>query len=86
MKQLLDRIKGTIYGQAIGDALGLGTEGMDVYDMAWKYPNGFTHYSEIFQDRSEATVSVKKSMGVEPLSIRSQWRVNAHISCGTSSE
>ena len=39
MKQLLDRIKGTIYGQAIGDALGLGTEGMDVYDMAWKYPN-----------------------------------------------
>ena len=50
MKQLLDRIKGTIYGQAIGDALGLGTEGMDVYDMAWKYPNGFTHYSEIFQD------------------------------------
>ena len=50
MDDLLDRIKGTIYGQAIGDALGLGTEGMDVYDMAWKYPNGFTHYSEIFQD------------------------------------
>ena len=41
MKQLLDKLKGTIYGQAIDDALGLGTEGMDVYDMAWKYPNGF---------------------------------------------
>ena len=50
MEQILDKIKGTIYGQAIGDALGLGTEGMDVYDMAWKYPNGITHYSEIFQD------------------------------------
>ena len=50
MERLLDKIKGTIYGQAIGDALGLGTEGMDVYDMAWKYPNGITHYSEIFQD------------------------------------
>lgn len=50
MDDLLDRIKGTIYGQAVGDALGLGTEGMDVYDMAWKYPNGFTRYSEIFQD------------------------------------
>ena len=23
---------------------------MDDYDMAWKYPNGLTHYSEIFQD------------------------------------
>lgn len=51
MKQLLDRIKGAIYGQAIGDALGLGTEFMDDYDMAWKYPNGLTHYSEIYQDR-----------------------------------
>ena len=51
MEELLDRIKGTIYGQAIGDALGLGTEFMDDYDMAWKYPNGLTHYSEIYQDR-----------------------------------
>lgn len=33
----LDKIKGTIYGQAIGDALGLGTEGMTDEDMAWKY-------------------------------------------------
>lgn len=51
MEQILDKIKGTIYGQAIGDALGLGTEFMDDYDMAWKYPNGLTHYSEIYQDR-----------------------------------
>ncbi len=51
MEQILDRIKGTIYGQAIGDALGLGTEFMDDYDMAWMYPNGLTHYSEIYQDR-----------------------------------
>lgn len=51
MEQILDKIKGTIYGQAIGDALGLGTEFMDDYDMAWKYPNGLTNYSEIFQDR-----------------------------------
>ena len=50
MERLLDKIKGTIYGQAIGDALGLGTEFMDDYDMAWKYPNGLTHYSEIYQD------------------------------------
>ena len=51
MNTLVDRIKGTIYGQAIGDALGLGTEGMTDEDMAWKYPNGICHYSDIFQDR-----------------------------------
>ena len=47
---LVDRIKGTIYGQAIGDALGLGTEGMTDEEMALKYPNGITHYGDIFQD------------------------------------
>lgn len=47
---LLDKVKGTIYGQAIGDALGLGTEFMDDDEMAWKYPNGLTHYTDIYQD------------------------------------
>lgn len=51
METLIDKLKGTIYGQAIGDALGLGTEGMTDEDVAWKYPNGITHYSDIFQDR-----------------------------------
>ena len=50
MEEVKDKIKGTIYGQAIGDALGLGTEFMNYEDMAWKYPNGITHYSDIFQD------------------------------------
>lgn len=49
--ELTDKIKGVIYGQAIGDALGLGTEGMTDEDMAWKYPDGITYYSDIFQDR-----------------------------------
>lgn len=51
MKQKLDKFKGTLYGQAIGDALGLGTEGMTDEDMAWKYPDGLQHYSQIYQDR-----------------------------------
>lgn len=38
METLIDKLKGTIYGQAIGDALGLGTESMTDEDMAWKYP------------------------------------------------
>ena len=37
---IYDRFKGVLYGQAIGDALGLGTEGMTDEDMAWKYPTG----------------------------------------------
>lgn len=48
---IYDKFKGVIYGQAVGDALGLGTEGMTDEDMAWKYPNGIRHYDEIFQDR-----------------------------------
>lgn len=48
---VFDRFKGVIYGQAVGDALGLGTEGMTDEDMAWKYPQGLRHYSQIFQDR-----------------------------------
>lgn len=48
---VFDRFKGCLYGQAIGDALGLGTEGMTDEDMAWKYPHGLQHYSQIFQDR-----------------------------------
>lgn len=50
-EHVYDRFKGCIYGQAIGDALGLGTEGMTDEDMAWKYPHGLQHYSQIFQDR-----------------------------------
>ena len=51
MEQFLDKAKGTIYGQAIGDALGLGTEFMNDEEIALKYPNGITHYNDIFQDR-----------------------------------
>ena len=49
-EQIFDRFKGCIYGQAIGDALGLGTEGMTDEDIAWKYPKGLQHYSQIYQD------------------------------------
>ena len=51
MENIIDKIKGTIYGQAIGDALGLGTEGMTEEEINQKYPNGITHYSDIYQDR-----------------------------------
>lgn len=45
-----DKLKGVIYGQAIGDALGLATEFMDDAEMAQKYPNGVNDYSDIYQD------------------------------------
>ncbi len=46
----IDRFRGCIYGQAVGDALGLGTEGMTDEDMAWKYPHGLQLYKQIYQD------------------------------------
>ena len=47
---IFNRIKGTIYGQTIGDALGLGTEFMDDAEIAQKYPNGLRHFNEIYKD------------------------------------
>lgn len=48
---MIDRFRGCLYGQAIGDALGLGTEFMIDEDIAWKYPHGLQHYKQIYQDR-----------------------------------
>ena len=49
--EIIDRFKVCIYGQAICDALGLGTECMTDEDISWKYPNGLQHYNQIYQDR-----------------------------------
>lgn len=42
---------GCLYGQAIGDALGLGTEFMNKEEVARFYPNGLKCYEQIIQDR-----------------------------------
>ena len=47
---LEDRFIGTLFGQAVGDALGLGTEFMSKKEVAWHYPQGITHYEQIIQD------------------------------------
>ena len=45
-----DRIKGVFFGQAIGDALGLGTEFLEKKQVLELYPNGLTDYHQIVQD------------------------------------
>lgn len=46
-----DRIRGTVFGQAIGDALGLGTEFLTRDGVREYYPRGLNDYDQIIQDR-----------------------------------
>ncbi len=45
-----DKMLGCLFGQAIGDALGFGTEAMSKTEVRTNYPNGLTKYSDIIQD------------------------------------
>ena len=45
-----DKILGCLYGQAIGDALGLGSEFMNREEIAIHYPHGLRKYEDIIQD------------------------------------
>lgn len=45
-----DKFEGCLYGQAIGDALGLGSEGLIKDGVEVYYPNGLTKYEQIIPD------------------------------------
>lgn len=50
MVSLEDRVFGALFGQAVGDALGLGTEFMSRTDVIRHYPDRFRRYEQIIQD------------------------------------
>lgn len=49
-----NRIAGCLYGYAIGDALGLGTEFMTRGEISLRYPSGLSDYSQIIRDAHRA--------------------------------
>ena len=42
-----NKVLGCLFGQAIGDALGMGAEFLNKKGVASRYPNGLRHYSDI---------------------------------------
>ena len=50
MQQKNNLIYGCLFGQAIGDALGLGTEFISKAELANNYPTGLTEYHQIIKD------------------------------------
>lgn len=47
LEQVKSRFWATMYGEAIGDALGVGTEFMSKEEVMRVYPHGLSHYSQI---------------------------------------
>lgn len=44
------KIRGCLYGMAVGDALGIGTEFMTRQEIRIHYPDGLTHYDRFIRD------------------------------------
>ena len=42
-----NKVLGCLFGQAVGDALGMGAEFLDKESVAKRYPNGLRHYDDI---------------------------------------
>ncbi len=49
-KSIKEKVYGALFGYAIGDALGLGTEFMSRKEVERFYPEGLTYYSQIIRD------------------------------------
>ncbi len=44
---VIDKIRGVLFGQAVGDALGIGTEFLSRAEVDFTFPNGLHNYSDL---------------------------------------
>ena len=44
-----NKVLGCLFGQAVGDALGMGAEFLDKEGVAKRYPNGLRHYDDMIR-------------------------------------
>ena len=60
-EDIKDKVKGIIFGQAIGDALGLGTEFLTKKQVAELYPDGYDYYDQMVRDKHRKRWAIKTS-------------------------
>ena len=95
IEEIKDRIAGCLWGQAIGDALGLGTEFMSMDEVLHNYPEGLSEYSQYgeeygrWTDDTDMMLCIAKAIiadkNIKPLTVAhnfKEWYKSSPVDIG----